>query len=131
LTTLIEITPTPILPETIINKVRKDAYGCVVTFIGTVRGFSSGKRVLLLEFNAKAKGQVEKEIQQIAEEIQARWQLEDIAICHRMGRLKVGEITLVIAIAAPHRQEAFAACQYAVDRLKQIAPLWKREATES
>jgi molybdopterin synthase catalytic subunit len=57
--------------------------------------------------------------------------VEDIVICHRMGRLKVGEITLVIAIAAPHRQEAFAACQYAVDRLKQIAPLWKREATES
>jgi len=128
---LIEITQTPILPEAIINKVRKDWYGAIVTFVGTVRGLSSGKRVLFLEFNASAKGLAEKELQQIAEEIQAKWQLEDIAICHRIGRLKVGEITLVIAIAAPHRQEAFEACQYAVDRLKQIAPMWKEEATES
>ena len=127
---MIEITQTPILPEAVISKVRKDAYGCIVTFVGTVRDLSSGKRVLFLEFDTSAKGLIQKELQQIAREIQAKWQLEDIAICHRMGRLKVGEITLVIAIATPHRQEAFEACQYAVDRLKQIAPAWKKEATE-
>ena len=131
MTTLIEITPNPILPEAIINKVRKDICGCVVTFVGTVRDLSSDKRVLHLEFDTSAKDLVKEELNQIVRDIQTKWHLEDVAICHRMGRLKVGEITLVIAIAAPHRQEAFAACQYAVDRLKQIAPMWKREATES
>lgn len=128
---MIEITQTPILPEEAINKVRKDAYGCVVTFVGTVRGSSCGKRVLFLEYNASAQELARRELQRIAEEIQVKWQLEDIAIHHRTGRLKVGEITLVIAIAAPHRKEAFEACQYAIDRFKQVVPMWEKEVTES
>ena len=128
---MIEITQTPILPEAIINKVRKDTYGCVVTFVGTVRDLSSGKRVLSLEFDTSAKDLVKEELRRIVKDIQVKWHLDDVAICHRMGRLKVGETTLVIAIGAPHRQEAFEACQYAVDRLKQIAPMWKKEATDS
>ena len=128
---MIEITQTPIHPEVAINRVRKDAYGCVVTFVGTVRDSSSGKRVLFLEYEASSKELARRELQQITEEIRAKWQLEDIAIYHRMGRLKVGEITFVIAIAAPHRKEAFEACQYAVDRFKQVVPMWEKEATES
>ena len=128
---LIEITQAPILPEVAINKVRKDAYGCVVTFIGTVRDTSSsGKKALFLENEASAEESARRELQRIADEIQGRWQLEDIAICHRMGRLKVGEITLVVAIAAPHRREAFEACQYALDRFKQVVPAWEKEVTE-
>jgi molybdopterin synthase catalytic subunit len=128
---LIEITQTPILPEEAINKVRKDAYGCVVTFVGTVRGSSCGKSVLFLEYDASAQELARRELQRIAEEIRVKWQLEDIAIYHRIGRLKVGEITLVIAIGAPHRKEAFEACQYAIDRFKQVVPLWEKEVTES
>jgi len=128
---LIEITQTPILPEEAINKVRQDAYGCVVTFVGTVRGASGGKRVLFLEYETSSKELAQRELQRIAEEIQVKWQLEDIAIHHRMGRLKVGEITLVIAIGAPHRKEAFEACQYAIDRFKQVVPLWEKEITGS
>jgi len=128
---LIEITQTPILPEVVINKVRSDTCGCVVTFVGMVRNLSFGKRVLFLEYEASAKELARRELQQIAKEIQAKWQLADIAIWHRMGKLKVGEITLVIAIAAPHRKEAFEACQYAVDRFKQVVPLWEKEITES
>lgn len=128
---MIEITQTPILPEVVINKVRSDTCGCVVTFVGMVRNLSFGKRVLFLEYEASAKELARRELQQIAKEIQAKWQLADIAIWHRMGKLKVGEITLVIAIAAPHRKEAFEACQYAVDRFKQVVPLWEKEITES
>ena len=128
---MIEITRDPILPELAINKVRKDFYGCVVTFVGTVRDTSSsGKKALFLENTASAEELAAKELQQIANEIQSKWQLEDIAICHRLGRLKVGEITLVVAIAAPHRGEAFEACQYALDRFKQVVPAWEKEVTE-
>ena len=128
---MIEITRDPILPEIAINKVRKDAYGCVVTFVGSVRDTSSsGKKTLFLENDASAEKSARRELQRIAEEIQDRWQLEDIVICHRMGRLKVGEITLVVAIATPHRREAFEACQYALDRFKQVVPAWEKEVTE-
>jgi molybdopterin synthase catalytic subunit len=128
---LIEITQTPILPEEAINKVRKDAHGCVVTFVGTVRGSSGGKRVLFLEYDASAQELARRELQRIAEEIQVKWQLEDIAIYHRIGRLKVGEITFVMALGAPHRKEAFEACQYAIDRFKQVVTKWEKEVTES
>lgn len=128
---MIEITQTPILPEEAINKVRKDAYGCVVTFVGTVRASSCGERVLFLEYDASAQELARRELKRIAEEIQAKWQLEDIAIHHRMGKLKVGEITFVVAIAAPHRKEAFEACQYAIDSFKQVVPIWEKEIRES
>jgi len=125
---LIEITQDPILPDVAINKVRKDDYGCVVTFVGMVRNTaSSGKKALFLENEASAEELARQELQRIAGEIKAKWQLEDIAICHRMGRLKVGEITLVVAIAAPHRREAFEACQYTLDRFKQVVPAWEKE----
>jgi molybdopterin synthase catalytic subunit len=127
---LIEITQTPILPEVAINKVRKDAYGCVVTFVGMVRDLSHGKRVRFLEYETSAKELARRELQHIADEIRARWRLEDVAIYHRLGRLKVGEITSVFAIAAPHRREAFEACQYAIDRFKEVVPMWEREVTE-
>ena len=104
---MIEITQDPIFPEAIINKVRKDAYGAVVAFVGMVRGYSSDdKRVLSLEFEADE--ETTQKLQQIVDEIKARWQLHDVAMCHRFGRLKVGETTLVIAVGAPHRQECHA-----------------------
>ena len=128
---LIEITRDPIIPEATINKVRKDDYGCVVNFVGMVRDISpTGKKTLFLENEASQEGLARQELQRIAEEIRDRWQLDDIYICHRMGRLKVGEITLVVAIAAPHRIEAFEACQYTLDRFKQVVTAWEKEVTE-
>ncbi len=123
---MIEITPEPVSPETIINKVRKDSHGAVVTFVGTVRRLSQGKEVLFIEYEVYPE-MAYKKLQQIVDEINQRWQLQDVAICHRIGKLQVGETALVIAVAAPHRQEAFQACHYAIDRLKQIAPFWKKE----
>lgn len=127
---MIEITENPIVPEAIINSInKKETYGAVVTFIGIVRGYSENKKVISLEYEAY-QPMAEKKLQEIALEIETRWQLKDLAICHRTGRLQVGEPALVIAIAAPHRKEAFEACEYAVDRLKEIVPIWKKEVWE-
>ena len=123
---MVEITDNAIHPERVIREVERNANGAVVTFIGTVRSPSQGKEVLYLEYEA-FKEMGEQKLRQIAQEIDSRWQLPDVAICHRVGRVEAGEIGLVIAVAAPHRQEAFEACQYAIDRLKQIVPIWKQE----
>lgn len=100
--------------------------GAVVTFLGTVRDVSRGRRVLYLEYEAYS-GMAEEVMRQIGEEIRERWGLERVAMIQRVGRLEVGEASVAIAVAAPHRQEAFAACRYAVDRLKEIVPIWKKE----
>ena len=123
---MVEISDNPIHPERVIRQVERNANGAVVTFVGTVRSPSQGKEVLYLEYEA-FKEMAEQKLRQIAQEINTRWQLPDVAIWHRVGRLGVGETSLVIAVAAPHRQQAFEACQYAVDRLKQIVPIWKKE----
>lgn len=128
----IEITQDPLLPEEAINNVRGDSYGCVVTFTGLVRDLSSsGEKVHFLDYDISCIEVAQRELQRIAEEIKVRWQLEDIAIHHRMGRLEVGEITLVVAIAAPHRKEAFEACQYFLDCFKGVASMWEKEVTRS
>lgn len=123
---MIEITRNPIEPQAIVNKVRKSAYGAVVTFLGTIRDNSEGKKVLHLEYDAYPE-MAKKKLGEVAAEIKARWGLEDVAIVHRIGRIEVGDIALVIAIGAPHRREAFQACQYAIDRIKEVVPIWKKE----
>ena len=123
---MIEITEKPISPELVVNKVKTDSSGCVVTYVGLIRDYSQGKPVLSVEYE-DTEGTAEKRLQEIASEIRQKWQLNNLAICHRIGKLKVGEINLVVAIAAAHRQEGFAACQYAIDRFKEILPTKKKE----
>ena len=115
---MIEITSQPLHPQLIIDKVRKDDYGAIITFVGTVRNVTDGKKVAFLNIRP-CDEKAEAKLGEVASEIYHKWQLQDMAICRRIGKIEVGEIALVIAIAAPHRQEAFEACQYAVDRLKQ------------
>lgn len=129
---MVEITREPLLPETAINRVRRETNGCVVSFMGLVRETSSsGEKALFLDLDVSSIDIARRELQRIAAEIEARWQLEDIVIYHRMGRLTVGESPLVVAIAAPHRKEAFEACQYALDRYKEVVPMWEREIISS
>jgi len=123
---MIEITEEAISPELVVNKVKTDSSGCVVTYVGLIRGYSRGKPVLSVEYE-DVKGKAEKRLQEIAGEIKQKWQLDNIAICHRIGKLKVGDINLVVAIASAHRGEGFAACQYAIDRFKQRLPTRKKE----
>ena len=123
---MIEITQKPISPELVVNKVKTDVSGCVATYVGLIRNYSQGKPVVSVEYE-DTQGTAKDRLGEIASEIGQKWQVENIAICHRIGKLKVGEINLVVAIAAAHRQEGLAACQYAVDRFKEIMPTKKKE----
>ena len=126
---MIEITRQPLNPEEITARVRKETNGAVVTFLGTTRLFAEDKKVVRLDYEAYEEMAL-KEMEKIRQEIQDEWHLEDVAIVHRIGRVDIGEISLVIAVASPHRKEAFQACHEAVDRLKERAPIWKKEVFE-
>lgn len=123
---MIEITDKPISPELVVKQVKTDSSGCAVTYIGLIREYSRGKPVLWVEYKDLG-GTAENRLQEIASEVGQKWQLNNIAICHRVGRLNVGDINIVIAIASAHREEGFAACQYAIDRFKQFMPTQKKE----
>jgi len=123
---MIEITEKPISPEQVVDKARNDSSGCVVTYIGLIRDYSQGSPVLSVEYR-DSEGNAESTLQEIAREARHRWQIENIAISHRIGKLRVGEINLVVAVASAHRSEGFAACQYAIDQFKQKLPTKKTE----
>lgn len=102
-------------------------HGAVVTFLGIVRETSpTGKQVEYLEYEA-FEGMAEREMERIAAEVEARWPGSAVAIAHRTGRLAIGEASVAISVATPHRGAAFEACRYAIDRLKQTVPIWKKE----
>ncbi len=127
---MILLTRKPLDSEAITVTVHSDANGGVVTFLGTTRNETDGRRVLHLEYEAY-EDMAEKMLTRIAQEIRERWGITDISIAHRFGRLEIGEVSLVVAVASPHRSEAFAACQYVVDRIKQNVPIWKKEVFEN
>jgi len=101
------------------------AAGGLVTFVGTVRDNSQGRTIEYLEYSAY-KPMAEAEMRRIADEVRTRWGLP-CAISHRLGRLRIGEASIVVAVAAPHRKEAFDACHWAVDEVKARVPIWKKE----
>ena len=104
-------------------------HGAIATFVGLVRGENLGRKVVGLEYEAYVPlaGQA---FGIIAQEIQAHWPAVRLALRHRIGRVEIGEASVVIAAASPHRAAAFEACRYAIERVKQIAPIWKRETFE-
>ena len=123
---MIEITTEPISPEKLVNAVKTDGSGCVVTYVGLIRNYSQGRPVISVEYR-DSKGNAEKELQEIADEARKRWQLENLAIVHRTGKLRVGDINLIVAVASAHRSEGFAACQYIIDQFKGRMPTSKTE----
>jgi len=126
---LFRVTEDEITAQMVIEAVEHPGAGAIATFLGTVRDHSRGRRVLYLEYDAYPE-MAERTLRQIGEEIRERWGLDRVAIVHRIGRLEIGEASVAIAVAAPHRAEAFEACRYAVDRLKEIVPIWKKEVWE-
>jgi molybdopterin synthase catalytic subunit len=106
--------------------VRTDADGAVIVFRGVARRHSRGRDVVHLEYEAYPE-MAEKVMAQIGDEIRERWPVSNVAIVHRTGILEIGQASVVIAIASPHRGEAFQATQYAIDRLKEVVPIWKKE----
>ncbi len=112
--------------EDCLRRVADDGAGGTVLFVGTVRNQTGGKEVVRLEFEAYAPMAV-KEMQKIAERVTEQWPVMHVAIHHRTGSLAIGEIPVLIAVAAAHRKAAFEACEYAIDTLKETVPIWKKE----
>jgi molybdopterin synthase catalytic subunit len=120
------LSETPIDGAMVAEKVRAPACGGIATFVGTVREESRGKKIVRLEYEAYP-GMAEKKMRDIGEIIAGRWPGARVAMAHRVGKLGVGEVAVAIAVATPHRAEAFEACRYAIDRLKEVVPIWKKE----
>ena len=125
----IKITSTPLNPDDANSFVTNELCGGIVTFTGTARKFTKGKKVLRLEFEAYEPMAI-KEMTKIAKQILEDFPAEKVAIHHRIGVVGLKEIAVVIAVACPHRKAAFAACQYAIDTLKETVPIWKKEIFE-
>ncbi len=126
---MIDLTEEPLEPGPVIDAVRHSGAGAIVVFLGIVRDEDQGRKVSYLEYDAY-RSMAEKEMRHIGEELLARWPAVRIAMRHRCGRLGVGETALVIAVSAPHRGDAFEACRYAIDRVKEVVPIWKKEVWE-
>ena len=116
----------PLSLERVVDEVRDDRAGAIATFTGTTRLQSRGRAVVHLDYEAY-EGMAERVMEEIAGELRARYELCGIAIHHRTGRVAIGETSVVIAVSAPHRGDALAACKDAIDRLKEHVPLWKKE----
>lgn len=123
------LTEEPIDAGALIAEVADDRAGAIATFLGTTRARSRGRTVLHLEYEAY-EGMAEKVMAELAEVLLARYELCKIAIAHRVGRVGIGETSVAIAVSAPHREHALAACKEAIDTLKVDVPLWKKEVYE-
>ena len=123
------VTEEPLSLEAAVAEVADERAGGIATFTGTVRRQSRGREVTYLEYEAYAE-MAEEVMAQLAADLQARHELCRIAIHHRVGRVELGEASVVIAVSAPHRQAALEACREAIDTLKQSVPLWKKEVYE-
>lgn len=126
---LYEISKEPIDIQAVIDKVVQRDAGAITTFIGTVRELTKGKKTLFLIYDAYEAMAVKK-LEQIGREIEERWTGSRVAITHRVGRLDITDIAVVIAVSTPHRNDAYEANRYAIERIKEIVPIWKKEHWE-
>ena len=124
-----EVVSEPIDVNAVIARVASSKAGAITTFHGVVRDNSLGRKVRYLEYEAYPPMAI-AEMERIEAEVRQRWTVERFAITHRVGRLEIGEASVVIAVASPHRREAIEACHFAIDRLKQTVPVWKKEYWE-
>ncbi len=124
-----EIAKQPIDIQSVIDKVVQREAGAITTFIGTVRELTKGKKTLYLIYEAYEAMAVKK-LEQIGKEIQERWEGAEVAITHRVGRLEITDVAVVIAVSTPHRADAYEANRYAIERIKEIVPIWKKEHWE-
>jgi molybdopterin synthase catalytic subunit len=123
---MVIITEAPISPESIVSQAKTDESGCVVTYVGLIRESSRGKPVISVEYRDPP-GEAREKLREIAASAQRKWPISSIVICHRIGKLKVGEINLVVAVASAHRKDGFAACQHVIDQFKEKLPTHKVE----
>jgi molybdopterin synthase catalytic subunit len=108
------------------ERIRRGDCGAVVTFLGTVRDLTGDRVTVALDYEAYP-AMAEKKMAEIERETRARWPVGDMAMIHRLGHLDVGAVSVAVAVSCPHRAQAFEACRYAIDRLKELVPIWKKE----
>ena len=126
---LCEITQTPINMQVLTDFVSDPAAGAMATFVGMTRDTNDGRRVIRLEYECYP-GMAEKEMRKIAAEVLTRWPIRKIAMIHRLGQVDIGEASVAIAVSSGHRHAAFEACHFAINQLKEIVPIWKKELYE-
>ena len=124
------ISKAPIETEKITADVMDDSAGGTVVFIGTVRNKNAGKKVTSLEYQVYAR-MAEEKMKEIEAETRKKWPVKRMRLVHRVGHLSVGEASVVVAVSCEHRGDAFEACRFAIDRVKQTLPLWKNEMDDS
>ncbi len=123
---IIQLTREPLQRDALVAAVSDPAVGGIVVFEGVVRNAARGKQVRYLEYDVYAE-MAEQQIRTIIAEAQLRWGVERVVVAHRFGRLEIGEASVIIVVATPHRAEAFEACRYIIDTLKSTVPIWKKE----
>lgn len=126
---LFEVTADELEPGRVADHVRRDDAGAIALFYGVVRDHGRGRDVLYLEYDAYPE-MATSVMRRIADEIKERFNIAEVAIQHRTGRLEIGETSLLVAISSAHRSEAFEACHALVDRFKEAVPVWKKEVFE-
>lgn len=123
---MIRLTRNPIDYHALTEQVRRNDCGAVVVFLGTVRDLTGERVTVALDYEAYP-AMAEKKMAEIEADTRQRWPVGDIVMEHRLGRLAVGEISVAVAVSCPHRGDAFDACRHAIDRLKELVPIWKKE----
>ncbi len=123
---MIEITSEPLDFAALAASVRTDQAGAVCVFMGTVREMTAGRRTVHLEYEAHVEMAC-KQIGDLETEARARWPILEAALAHRVGKLELGAISVVVAVSCPHRADAFEACRWLIDELKRVVPIWKKE----
>lgn len=123
---IIHLTREPLDRDALIASVAHASVGGIVIFEGVVRDHARGKQIRYLEYDMYPE-MAEQQMRAIIDEAERRWGVERVAVAHRYGRLEIGEASVIIVVAAPHRAEAFEACRYIIDTLKTTVPIWKKE----
>ena len=126
---MIRVQSDAIRPEELLAAVRSDGDGAQALFVGAVRNVNQGRRVLYLEYHAYP-AMAEQEMAKLRERALERFEISEVAIVHRTGRMEIGDAAVAIAVAAAHRAPAFDACRWIIDTLKQTVPIWKKEFFE-
>jgi molybdopterin synthase catalytic subunit len=123
---MIHLTKNIINYQALTEQIRRSDCGAVVLFLGTVRDLTGDRLTVTLDYEAYP-AMAEKKMAEIEAETRKRWPIGDIIMEHRLGHLEVGDISVAVAVSCPHRAQAFEACRYAIDRLKELVPIWKKE----
>jgi molybdopterin synthase catalytic subunit len=123
---MIALTNESIDHASLIERVRCPSCGGVVTFLGTVRDFTDGRETHSLDYEAYS-AMAEKKMAEIEQDARQRWPIGNLILVHRLGHMEIGDVSVAVAVSCPHRAQAFEACRFVIDRLKDLVPIWKKE----